>query len=302
MDALTLAMKTAIDKANEGKDVRLMRQWPNLLKVEPCFMGAHSFSALSKKWRWIHVNGYLNFEGSWATVGQIAREYLAAKFKLPVRATRVAIESAKMKRQPPIYASVGEVGYAAYIDLKAAYWSIMNIVGWNCDYRAGKYLGRGEPVTDFPLPNNKQARNAIFGATFAGDTMVWDGTRIVRKNIPNRFVNNILQAAVYDILNGIAHDMIVRAGARYVNTDGYIIPIDNLEVAEDVCKSWGLPYSIKAVGEATVYGIASYVVGDKKTVHQWKNAPDYANVNPVELNWLRYTVNRLSYMSRIVKP
>lgn len=290
-------IRDAINASNEKKTVRLVKEWPDLRMTPPANLGAHSWSGLGGDWRWIHVDGYVNFYGAWATAGQIAREYLYQNYTLPLRASGAQVRSAEEHRQPPLYASVGKWGDGAYIDLKSAYWNIMLTVGWDVDYMAGKYIGRGVPPWSFPLPHNKQARNALLGCTYGGDMTIWTGEEIIYKKAGNRLKNKLLHAVTMDILNGIAYEMIM-VGAKYVNTDGYIVPYNRIDEAQAVIEAWGLPSAVKAVGEVEVFGVSSYAVGDYRTKYQWQNAPDFANVNPVNPDWLRDRLYKMSAIRR----
>lgn len=45
-----------------------------------------------------------------------------------------------------------------------------------------------------------------------------------------------------DVLNGVAAEMKDRAGAFYVNVDGYIVSADRLDVARAIFQEWGIEW------------------------------------------------------------
>lgn len=301
MTTLPEQIRDILAEKNEGVDwFRVVGRWPRLYYTQPCFMSHVSWTALKGDWRYVLDSHLIKFMGQRATPGMIAREYLALKYKLPLKARGAQIVDAREYRSVPLYASRGEYGYGFYLDLKAAYWNLMLAAGWDVDYRPLKYLGTGTPPDDFPLPNHKVARNALASVGVSSDLMMWDGFKILSIKAGNRYRNRLLQAFILDTLNGIAFDMVL-AGAVYVNTDGYIIPAERYEAAADALNAWGLPWSVKAQGDVSVFGVGSYQVGEAKTKHIWHAAQDVAKIDGQHADFLRKRV-RWAAERRGIKP
>lgn len=275
-----------IQEKNEGVDWYRIEKWPRLYYTHPCYMSHVSWMAVKGDWRYVAASHYIKFEGTHATPGMIAREYLTLKYKLPLRARGAQIQDAREYRSVPLLASRGNHGYCFYLDLKSAYWNIMLALGWDVDYRPLKYVGLGTPPDDFPLPTHKVARNALATVGVSSDLSMWTGFSIKVIKAGNRFRNRLLQAAILDTLNGIAYDMVL-AGAVYIHTDGYIIPEASYDKAKKALDEWGLPWDVKAHGETTIYGTGSYRVGDKQTKHLWDTGQDFAKVDGEHADFLR---------------
>lgn len=273
------AVSAAIEEKNQGVDYYLIKRWPRLAYTQPCYMGSTTWTALKMDWRYVNPAHYVRIGNQHATAGMVAREYLAWKFKLPLKARGKQINDAEQYRCAPLYASVGRHGDCFYLDLKAAYWSIMNAIGWDVDYRPLKYLGLGTPVNDFPLPKHKIARNSLASVGLTGDMQIWSGFRVVSKKMGNRFKNRILNAAIMDILNSIAYDVLLTGGVKYVNTDGYIVAHHSFDDATAVLDSYGLPWSVKHSGDTEVFGIGSYRVGEHSTKMQWATGRDFVKID-----------------------
>lgn len=281
------AVRAALVEKNQGVDWYLIKdKWPRLYYTHPCFLSHVSWTAVAGDWRYVDPSQYVQYMGIHATPGMIAREYLNLKYKLPLRARGVQIEDARNIRSAPLLSNRGAHGYCFYLDLKAAYWNIMNIGGWDVDYRPQKYLGLGVSPRDFPAPKIKTARNALASVGVSSDLQLWTGFKVETLKVGNRYKNRILTAFILDVLNSIAYDMAL-IGAVYVNTDGYIVKLADYENAASVLNAWGLPWSVKSQGETTVYGVGSYEVGEVKTKHLWASGHDFAKIDGEHADFLR---------------
>ncbi len=202
------------------------------------------------------------------TPPSLARDYLMVTFGGSPRAKHAQIEylrrtaiAAPQLARPTLF----QHGY--YVDLKAAYWNIMLIVGWDCDYWPGRWLSARRAPSDFPWPLHKLARNCLLTAGISSRTHLWYPPKngkpgYSRQTFPyNPLANLQLPRLAMDVLNSIAAEC-ADAGAVYVNTDGYIAPnYETLARLVDILASWELPFGIKLEGPGWVQGSGTYGVG-----------------------------------------
>lgn len=228
-------------------------------------------------------------DGLWATPMDVVRYYLDYKHeRLPLRARGVALDRCRYpKRKAPGYAFPWK-GDAAYYDLKSAYWSIVQVVGWDLEYSPGKYLRQGKQPYDFPYYWHKVARNTLVSIGIQSTVRQYNTeTRQYRTtNVGNKYKNVMLWALVNDVLNALAVQAVAH-GAVYVNTDGYIIPDDRAHHALLTMADWGLPIAMDFQGKTEVRYLASYRVGEKVTGH-WLTPGYFQRLQlPVDSEWLR---------------
>jgi len=163
----------------------------------------------------------------------------------------------------PQYVRPCRLEQGAYIDISGAYWTIYSRFLFS-DYFPGKYLLLPRQLPDFSdLQGEKAVRNAVFGLMRATKGIQYTETRARLVSIRNTLYHPALCLLTYDILNAVAEEMIERAGAVYVNTDGYIVPFDRLPTAVEILQSWGFRWKIEAQGEAHVVAVGCYCVGQK---------------------------------------
>ena len=163
----------------------------------------------------------------------------------------------------PQYVAPCRLEQGAYIDISGAYWTIYSRFLF-ADYFPGRYLLRPRLLPDFSdLQGEKAVRNAVFGLMRAtkGIQFTLSGCRLV--NIRNTLYHPSLCLLTYDILNAVALEMIQHAGAVYVNTDGYIVPVHRLPTAVEILESWGFRWKVEAQGETHVVAVGCYRVGEK---------------------------------------
>lgn len=264
---------------------------------EPAFLGSWSLTTVKTLRRILVKKILTEVDGMVFTPSELARVYLKAKF--PNRRKRMRgeqIRACKSYLQSPLFAKRGRWGECSYLDLKSAYWSIMNLVGWDIDYHPNNWLKLGTPPDDFPWSNNKLARNCLVSLTLPSKITFWTGSKITYKGGYNPNLNYGLYCLVMDTLQGIALDM-VRAGAVYVHTDGYIIPDKKLASAREIIAEWGFTGSIKAQGDTEIFSTGSYRVGRNQTkiIHDYALQTNNIEIDPTHAVWLK---KRLSYCSR----
>ena len=198
------------------------------------------------------------------TPSELARTWVDVTVEKRLRATRRQGEFwDEYHHNAPAYARTGLYKDMVYLDLKSAYWSIMQVVGWGAEYHHDMIVRR-YPVDDFPFPHIKMARNAL--ATVALDTpsQMWHDGRIIEKS-GKRIINKSIYYLCVDILQAIALDML-EFRPVYINTDGYIIPRHFEEFAiRKIGERWGLYMERRHAGNAVITGIGSYQIGSHKT-------------------------------------
>lgn len=244
----------------EGWRVELVNRLPAYTEMEEsCYLGTFSMAQFQRRHKFVLAKHAHRTPGGFLTPGEMARDYLKLHYpKYNRKATYGQIKSCIDDRGTvPLYC-LPTKGEAVYVDLKAAYWSIVRTVGWNVNYHPERFLVCNPDNEDFPFADNKLGRNMLVSTSLPHNLSMWNGRRVVTVQKRNPYQNLILFRLVTDVLNAIAAEMIQYAGAIYVNTDGYIIPAESYDRARDVLDSWGLPYAIKFQGMATVTAIASY--------------------------------------------
>lgn len=273
----------------EGYSIYLMDNFPALTEIsERTYIGMFAWTCPSVKIKWIKKRFSRNIGAGYCTPGDLARDYLSIKFgkkRRPI--TKEQIDVVTKERSAPLYANPCSMFDATYLDVKSAYWTILSAVGWDVDYQPGQWLAQQSDVWDCPFPEDKLARNCLVSLVTNGELSVWDGERLTQHKKPNQFVNYQLWALVMDVLNGFATDMI-RMGATYAHTDGFIIPTAYLPLADELAKAWGLPLSIKHQGKCAVRNVGFYdFVGFKSRKPRNTGIAQFNKVYNPGVAWLR---------------
>lgn len=267
-------MIDAIQEKQSTKQIIITKRLPPLSSLkELTIIGKFSYYQNLSQRRIIDRTEAIELKpGLIETPPNIARTYLFHKYKLSPRISRVQFDAnVDSLRQMPNYAKPCKFDYGFYIDIKSAYWSIMNIAGWDVDYFPGKWLSDGTPPVDFPFPEHKTARSCLYSAGAMSSIPYYDpGYRKKGKDSAidvfengNPLINPGLCKLTSDVLNSIATQAI-EAGAVYANTDGFIAP--NERVAGHIVHiimNWGLLARVKAEGKGGVKGAGAYKVGDE---------------------------------------
>lgn len=269
---LEQVMMLAQMEANEterldGWTVELIDRFPSIYDIdERAILGSFSWTLMKSRRKLIIAKEAVMLGRMYVTPADIARAYLRVKF--PNRKPRMtgfqAREFVDFRSQPPLYCTPCNISDALYIDLKSAYWNIVQAIGWDVEYLPSRFMGAGKPASDFPFAWHKMARNCLVSCVMPSSMTVWTGTRLVNQKGRNPFLNLMLWGAVCDVLNGIAVDAI-KAGAVYVYTDGYIVPSNRYEDVFEAISRWGFPFGIKHSGKCEVLAPACYKFPDKRT-------------------------------------
>lgn len=283
----------------EGMAVEIVDRFPPLESLTAMtFLGSFAWTSQATKQKWIKKPFALNIGVPYVTPADIARDYLAVKFGTkPLRCnSRVWREVVNIRKHQPLYAMPCELEQAIYIDLKSAYWQILMLGGWDVEYSPKRFLSPRSDVYDFPVPEVKLARNCLVSMGLPSGVNVWIPHKGFEQRKPYKpNVNLVLWRFVQDVLHGVASDMVNRAGAVYVNTDGYIIPDARMKDAEEVAQSWGLTFTIKETGKATVRGAGDYDIGGHRSARLRTYPRYFCYIEPCEIDWLRKKINYWSW-------
>lgn len=277
------------EKSEAYDETDIVSGFPPLHHFSPdgVWVGAFSRTIPRRKWRLLLKSAVLSEGSAQATPPQVARAYLDCKFPKQLRAKGTQLDFWKPRRSQPIYTEPGRYREdMVYLDIVSAYWTILQAIGWDVDYYPGM-LGRREGVSDFPYPGNKIARNSLITLGLPSWGFMYKDGQVI--NVPHSWRVNIgLWTAVQDILHGIADDMIKRAGAVYVNTDGYIIPVAAINTAYRIAEDWQIPLREKYRGRVTVYGAGAYSIGTKVCSRTSRLSPSIQAVFPQHKAKLRH--------------
>jgi hypothetical protein len=282
----------------ERTSPRILRKFPPLPFIRTrAMIGGFSWSVPGWSVRLMKAYGLVNLGYGDQTPPEVARDYLMLKFHRRMRATGEQARAIKVPRHAPMFCIPGEMPDAVYIDIKSAYWSILRVTGWNLEYNPGRWLGTGHALDDFPLPENKVARNSLVTAGLTAPMRVWTGAALIYEKHGNPLTNYGVWALVQDVLNSVAREMIDYAGAVYVHTDGYIIHEAAEDVARSIIESWGLTPSVKARGYGKVRAVGSYEIGEVKT--RSRALRDMAKNNVMQVDYLRWLKARFSRLATL---
>ena len=279
----------------------IVKELPDPMTLqERTILGAYSYALQDSKVRMIKKDSLLDLgEGIQETPSTIARDYLTLSYK---RGPKILHEQAQIikraLKQFPIYAAPGQFDHGLYIDIKATFWEVINIAGWDVDYYPGRWLAAGRPPHDFPFPDHKQARSCLVSVARPGLIVTYkpDGKFPIFK-AGSPIINLSISKLISDILNSIAADA-VALGAVYANTDGYICPSEPIAAA--VCQliiDWGLEPRVKAEGPGSVKSAGAYKVGPVESVPfaMRGNMESVKKIFPPKYkNWLRPRFAKLS--------
>lgn len=281
---------------------RIVDDFPKLSTVKtPIYLGAFSWAACLEKWRIIPAHYVTEVDRFKLTPADIARDYIRAKYPKKHKInTRQYQSTVAVHRAAPLYCVPCEIENAVYLDLKSAYWSILQVIGWDVDYSPFRFLGVNSTCQDFPFWKNKLARNCIVSVGLTGWGKKWTGEKLEFHRKSNPFVNLVLWSAVQDVLHSIAADM-VDAGAVYVHTDGYIFPTDAMQNGLNVLASWGLVSHVRHVGNCRIFAVGTYEIGEHKiktSLH--RQGKPFSNIDGQYRVWLKPKFYHFAQKTRLI--
>lgn len=298
-----LAISQQVQERNETYSCIPVARFPKLGELsESTTLGAFSWTGLSTKTRLMQQANLIHIEGCYASPADVARDYLRWKFTEKRRATTSQYQAIMQHRAFPLYAEPQYLPDAAYVDLRAAYWSIVQIVGWNVEYNPNKWLGKGKDMSDFPYAGNKIARNCLVTAGLLVPSRLWNikSGKLVMVKKGNPLANYGLWACVMDVLNAIAAEM-RELGAVYVHTDGYIMPQSQVDKAIQKVAEWGIEARVKSKGDAWIYAAGAYAIGQKATRKAIdRHVPHSSISEKANRQWLKTRIAKFAQLTRMV--
>lgn len=293
---LALARMEELQSEKRPIDTKPVDVFPSLYSIHTfTFIGSFAWTNTVEQWKIVNAKNAILTSLGWKTPAEIARDYVASTYSKPGRVKTTQYQEFMRHRTAPLFALPGVYEKSLYLDLKSAYWSILQVIGWDVDYFPGKWLSVKSDNRDFPYWKNKLARNCLVSVGVSGKGKAWDGSKLVFHSKQNKYTNNMLWAAVQDVLAGVAHDM-KRAGAVYIHTDGYIVEEKNYVSAMEVFDTWGLVGTIRSEGRHEVIGAGTYSSPNKPNNRMANMTPKaFENINPVQVDWLRDRFGRFAH-------
>jgi len=224
--------------------------------------------------------------------GDLARTWVKYNYKLPL--TRKKIQ--QRSYITPLLARKGLYPRCAYVDLKGAYRRVLSL-GYDVDYKLGGWM-LSDPINIGPqMAKAKMAYSiaiAMSARTKGNIEIKTKEGRFTEVRNFNLFSNPALYALASELLAATATIVTRYMPVHYIHTDGYIINDDSVDLFGRIMTDLGWDWSIKASGDATIYGVASWKVGVTKTVRVDLGAQDYATELPSmkEAKWLFKVLDR----------
>lgn len=278
-----------LDTRRQKYKVSVIERFPSITKIdEITYVAAYTWSLSVSKLRWIAEKTVIEPFGYPQTAGEVARDYLTAKYPKRLRAKNEQRIAITIHRAPPLYAAPRSFHNYAMVDLTSAYWSIMHIVGWDVDYWPNVFLHPGSTPYDYPGEPYKPARVALVTAGLSCRSLVWTGQGFRSQSLTNIHINYGLWACVQDTLHACAQ-IAIRHGAIYVHTDGYIVPMSEVKpLISDLFAECRLIARVKNYGSGEVFGIGSYQIGAKKTARvMGRGSSGFTNLSADNFDWLK---------------
>jgi hypothetical protein len=226
----------------------------------------------------------------------LTRSWLHDAYNLPIKQRKEQVQAECYPH--PQKALIGHYGECAYVDIRKAYIKILEL-GYNMDYLKGQYLG----VNFQPVPEQVQNNKLSYAVAVSMSNSILSQIQIMGHEGPftsshfNIYSNPSLYHFASDTLASIASECLRIFGDRikYVNTDGYIVELKDVEALQRVIKSWGFDSRVKFQGETWIWGVGSWRVGGERTKRKDPNPSNFLSPMPDknESLWLKKRVSRL---------
>jgi hypothetical protein len=270
MDPIMTALRERSRARAEVWTSDVVKELPDPFTLkERAVLGSYSYALLGSKHRIIREDSLLQVGPRLVeTPSTVARDYLYLSYGRGPKVKHEQIEQIKKTLKPyPVYARPGGFDHGLYIDIKATFWEVVNIAGWDVDYYPNKWISAGRAPIDFPFPKHKQARSCLVSVARPGMVLTYkpDG-KFPTFSAGSPIINLSISKLISDLLNSIAAEAIA-LGAVYANTDGYIAPCE--KQAAQICQmilDWGLEPRIKAEGPGSIKSAGAYKVGDVESI------------------------------------
>jgi hypothetical protein len=282
-------MNALLDERRKRYKTSVLDRFPPITSVkEMTYVASYTWSLSVRKARWLAESTVIEPFGYPQTAGEIARDYLTVKFPKRLRAREAQRQLITLHRAPPLFAMPRAFQNMAMVDLKSAYWSILNIVGWDVDYWPGVFLHPGTTPFDYPGEPYKTARVALVTAGLSCRSLIWTGEQFKTQNMRNQHINYGIWSVVQDTLHACAQ-VAIRHQAIYVHTDGYIVPMTEVKpLINDLFAECRLVARVKNYGAGEVYGIGCYDIGGKKTARKMlRGSLGFTNLSSDSFDWLK---------------
>lgn len=218
---------------------------------------------LPQKIRLIPKKHYIERDGHEGTQTTLTRHWIKEnKKKRKCRPTELAGYS---WATAPLYCKPRTMERGVYIDIKSAYGSIYEILGWEVDYLRGMYLAPSPDMMNYPYSDLKVARSyVVTGSRAKGNVTTVRNGFLKSTSKYNPYSNPSLVASVLDVLSMIARFAVYACDASYFNTDGAIMGEGQSLVFGQFLQSIGLDYSIKYSGSVYIANVNNWEIGEKK--------------------------------------
>jgi len=262
---------------------------PNEL-AEPTIVSKYALCGIESHRRLIKSDILVAVNGVYDTPSSVARDYLITKYKYGPKWTSAQRDRVTQEIAcHPLYVRPTRFEEGAYVDVRAAYWSVMVRCGWDVNYYPGKWLSTEDPPLDFPFAYDKRSRNSLVSVARATQVTMWrpsNGYQMETR--PNSRPNSQLFCLIMDCLNGMAYEA-VQEGAVYAFVDGYIAP--DMDTARRIIRrieEWGFHARIKGIGRGVVTNLGSYRVGTYRTGGKLLDAAEHDGIKRLEYHtWLK---------------
>lgn len=282
----------------EGWTVVPVDKFPPLITLDHMtYLGSFSWTQPHNKVKFIKKNFVHNLGGGLVSPSDIARDYLSIKFdNQRMRCNSYQYKTlVRGRKHQPLYAEPVFGMDAYYFDLKSAYWQILMCGGWDVEYSPNGFLSVRSDVFDFPCPHIKLARNSLVSMGLPSQGTIYHPEKgLQRLRGGSSTVNLVLWGFAMDLLHAIAYEMVNRAGAVYVNTDGYIIPKYLAHEAEKIADEWNVTLVIKHDGVATVRGAGDYDIDKKRSARQRVTSHPHEYIVPPNIDFFKKRWNYFS--------
>ena len=198
----------------------------------------------------------------------LARSWIELNTRLPLR--RKHVDNPLLRAPVPLAARVGRYDDCVYVDIKSTYRRILELVGYDVEYRAEKWLSQGNARTGLDeLPKISYASIVALSANWRKNIVRKTSIGLVNEKVHNKYANVCLYTLTRDVLHCVYSD-VMRAGIDvfYVNTDGYIVKNKDAQKICDILAEWGFEGRSKKEGDVRVYGTGTYAFGEEKPLRR----------------------------------
>ena len=283
----------------EGWSIDLVRRFPKLQTLEAMtYLGSFAWSQPHTRKKIIRTGFAYDLGGGFCSPADIARDYISAKFQGErLRCNSKQYDDFVRNRiHQPLYCEPVTGMDAYYVDLKSAYWQILMCGGWDVDYSRNSFLSVRSDMFDFPVPHLKLARNTLVSIGLPSQSTVYHPEKgFMKMKGGGGSVNLVLYGFVQDFLHCFAHEMIERALAVYVNTDGYIIPKQSLNEAMKIAEEWNVLLTVRYSGVATVRRVGDYDIQNYRSPRPATTTQPRKYIHIPDLKWFKKRWNFFSH-------